>query len=99
MDDGNRVLACHRWTDAGDDVVVVATLREQTWTQYDLGFPRPGLWREVFNSDVYDSGFGLPVEGSGGRLDVTGPPRDGFAQSATVMIPANGLVVLAAAQT
>ena len=99
VNDSNRVLACHRWTDDGDDVVVIATLREETWRHYDLGFPRPGVWREMFNSDVYDGSFNPPVVGSGGRLDVAGPPRDGFAQSATVMIPANGLLVLAAAQT
>ncbi len=96
--DGNRVLACHRWTDAGDDVVVIATLREETWRA--LRSRLPASWPVA--RDVQQRRLRRLVRaasrGSGGRLDVAGPPRDGFAQSATVMIPANGLLVLAAAQ-
>ena len=55
VSDADRVLAFHRWLPTGQDVIVVATLAEQTWWSYDLGFPLPGFWREVFNSDVYDN--------------------------------------------
>ena len=51
---GNRVLAFHRWVEfEGWDVVVVASLSETTYYNYVLGFPLPGRWAEVFNSDLY----------------------------------------------
>jgi 1,4-alpha-glucan branching enzyme len=53
----NRVIAMHRrLPDIGRDVVVVASLNENTFDNYSyrLGFPRGGHWNEVFNSDVYD---------------------------------------------
>jgi 1,4-alpha-glucan branching enzyme len=53
---GNRVVAFHRWVEfEGHDVVVVASLKEATYEGYHLGFPRPGAWREVFNSDYYEN--------------------------------------------
>ena len=49
---GNRVIAFHRWVEfEGWDVVVVASLSETTYYNYVLGFPLPGRWAEVFNSD------------------------------------------------
>jgi 1,4-alpha-glucan branching enzyme len=92
----NRVLAFHRWTDQGDDIVVVATLSETTWGTYDLGFPRPGTWHEIFNSDVYDGWVNPHAAGNGGRIVAHGPPSDGLAQSATLVIPANGVLIFAA---
>ncbi len=54
--DQNRVIAFHRWLEGtGQDVIVVATLAEDTWYNYGIGFPSAGPWREVFNSDVYDN--------------------------------------------
>jgi 1,4-alpha-glucan branching enzyme len=94
VDDDTRVLAFHRWLDGvGEDVVVVASLREETWWSYDLGFPRPGEWREAFNSDVYDGWPNAAAAGNGGRIEVTGPPRDGLPFSASVVIPANSITV------
>jgi len=55
MDEANRVLAFHRWVpDVGRDVVVVVSLGESTVHGYGPGFPRPGHWHEVFNSEGYD---------------------------------------------
>jgi hypothetical protein len=56
-DERNRLLAFHRWVPGdGRDVVVVASLAEWTFYErsYALGFPLPGHWHEVFNSDLYD---------------------------------------------
>ena len=45
----NRILAFHRWiAGKGQDVVVVASLNEATFWDYELGFPLQGYWREVF---------------------------------------------------
>jgi 1,4-alpha-glucan branching enzyme len=53
VSDSDRVLAFHRWLEgAGQDVIVIGTLAESTWWDYQLGFPSGGFWGEVFNSDV-----------------------------------------------
>jgi 1,4-alpha-glucan branching enzyme len=94
--DQNRVMAFHRWLDGtGDDVIVVATLSETTWYDYAIGFPYPGPWSEVFNSDVYDNWVNPMVAGNGGGISASGGPLHGFQASANVVIPANGLVVFA----
>ena len=96
VNNDNRVLASHRWLDGqGGDVVVVASLREETWWSYQLGFPVAGSWLEVFNSDLYDEWVNPMVAGNGGRIDANGPPVHGFSASAAIVIPANGLVVFA----
>jgi 1,4-alpha-glucan branching enzyme len=92
----NRVIAFHRWLDGtGNDVIVVATLAEATWYNYAIGFPYPGQWAEVFNSDVYDSWVNPIVAGNGGGISASGSALHGFQASASIVIPANGLVVFA----
>jgi 1,4-alpha-glucan branching enzyme len=92
----NRVLAFHRWLEGvGRNVVVVATLSEMTWYNYAVGFPSPGRWIEVFNSDVYDHWVNPIVAGNAGAIFASGPPLHGFSASASIVIPANGLVVFA----
>jgi 1,4-alpha-glucan branching enzyme len=94
--DSDRVLAFHRWRDAtGQDVIVVATLAESTWYSYNIGFPAGGFWAEVFNSDVYDNWANPQVAGNGAGVVAGGPPLHGFAASASVVIPANGVVAFA----
>lgn len=93
-----RVLAMHRWVEGtGEDVVVIASFQETTHWSYQLGFPQPGLWREVLNSDLYDNLPNPQVAGNGGQVTAAGPPLHGFQQSATVTIPANSLLVFARA--
>jgi len=88
----NRVIAFHRWLDGtGNDVIVVATLAETTWYNYAIGFPYPGRWIEVFNSDVYDNWVNPVVAGNGGGVYAS--PLHGFDASANVVVPANGMVV------
>jgi 1,4-alpha-glucan branching enzyme len=92
----NRVIAFHRWLDGqGRDVVVVASLCESTYPSYQLGFPRPGRWVEVFNSDYYDTMPNPQVQGNGGSVNAAGPPMHGLSTSAPVVIPANGLLAFA----
>ncbi len=95
VSDPDRVLAFHRWLPAGQDVVVVATLAESTWWSYLLGFPLAGFWREIFNSDIYDNWVNPRIAGNGGGIQADGPPMHGFAASASVVIPANAIVVFA----
>jgi 1,4-alpha-glucan branching enzyme len=98
--DEDRVIAYQRWVEgAGQDVVVVATFSESTWWGYELGFPSVGSWVEVFNSDVYDScnangvSVNPQVAGNAGGVWADGPGMHGLAASASVVIPANGVVV------
>lgn len=92
----NRVIAFHRWLEGvGRDVVVVASLREETWWSYQIGLPYGGAWSEVFNSDVYDNWINPMAPGNGGRINADGPPLHGFQSSASIVIPANGFVVFA----
>jgi 1,4-alpha-glucan branching enzyme len=94
--DTDRVLAFHRWLEGtGQDIIVVASLREATWYSYNLGFPTAGFWSEVFNSDVYDNWVNPLVAGNGGGIQVNGSPMHGFSTSGSVVIPANGVVVFA----
>jgi 1,4-alpha-glucan branching enzyme len=92
----NRILAFHRWiVGKGQDVVVVASLNETTFWGYELGFPLQGYWREVFNSDVYDGGENPWVAGNGGGLHAEGGSLHGLPSSATIVIPANSVVIFA----
>jgi 1,4-alpha-glucan branching enzyme len=78
-------------------VVVVASLNETTFYggSYQLGFPIWGHWEEVFNSDIYEDWVNPNAQGNYGGVTADGPGLHGFAQSAGVTIPANGLLVFA----
>ena len=92
--DVDRVIAFHRWLDGiGDDVVVVASLNENTFYDYRIGFPRSGRWFETFNSDVYDNWVNPVVKGNGGQIWADNQPMDGLPASASIVIPANTLLV------
>jgi 1,4-alpha-glucan branching enzyme len=97
VDEANRVMAFQRWVPGvGGDVVVVLTLSESTLYDYRLGFPRAGRWRESFNTDYYDNFPNPWVAGNAGAVTADGPPMHGLAQSTTLTIPANSLLVFTA---
>ena len=92
--DADRVIAFHRWVvGQGNDVVVVGSLSESTWWGYRVGFPSAGRWVEVFNSDVYDNWVNPMCAGNKGGVEAEWVPMHGLAASASVVIPANGMVV------
>ena len=92
--DDNRVLAFQRWVPgAGDDVVVVLSLSNQTTFGYEIGFPAAGYWRETFNSDVYEHWVNPNVQGNGGGVYANGPARHGLPSSAALTLPANTILV------
>jgi 1,4-alpha-glucan branching enzyme len=94
--DENRVLAFQRWVpDAGNDVVVVASLANVTKHGYQIGFPSDGYWREIFNSDVYEQWVNPRVQGNGGGVHANGPGRHGLACSAALTLPANAVLAFA----
>jgi 1,4-alpha-glucan branching enzyme len=94
----NRIIAFHRWLPGvGHDVVVVASLNENTFYDhsYRLGFPGGGHWQEVFNSDIYDNFFNPNSQGNPGGVTADGGGMDGLPNSAGITIPANSLLVFA----
>ena len=94
--DADRVIAFHRWVPGtGQDVVVVANLQDTTWYGYEIGFPIPGPWTEIFNSDVYDGWVNPIVAGNAGGIEASGPGPHGLTASAVIVIPANGVLVFA----
>lgn len=88
-----RVLAFHRWID-GADVVVAGTLAEATLYGYRIGLPHDGGWREIFNSDFFESAGDHSTDGNGGWVWAEPAPLHGFPASAAVTLPANGVIVL-----
>ena len=98
--DADRVLAFHRWVPgSGQDVVIVASFNESNWWNYAIGFPNTGHWTESFNSDAYDSCNANRVfvnpqtAGNAGGITADGPAMHGLPVSASLTIPANGLLV------
>lgn len=57
----DKVIAFHRWEHGGprDSVLVVVNMANRGHTDYQLGFPRDGVWKVRFNSDWngYDAEF------------------------------------------
>jgi 1,4-alpha-glucan branching enzyme len=94
--DLDRVIAIHRWIDgSGQDVLFVANLQEQPRTGYRIGFPSTGVWREVFNSDVYDRFPNPDPVGNDGQVAADDMAWDGMPASAAIALPANGFIVFA----
>jgi 1,4-alpha-glucan branching enzyme len=95
VDEGNRVLAFQRWVEGqGRDVMVVASLNEETLSGYRIGMPRAGRWIEAFNSDVYDHWVNPLSAGNGGAVWADGIPMHGLPTSASMTVPANSILIL-----
>jgi Alpha amylase, C-terminal all-beta domain len=70
----NRTIAFQRWIEGvGRDVVVICSLNELTFWSYDIGFPQPSRWLEVFNSDVYENWVNPWTAGNHGSIFAGGP--------------------------
>jgi 1,4-alpha-glucan branching enzyme len=94
--DVNRVLAFQRWIPGvGEDVMIVINLANYNRYNYEIGFPRAGVWRETFNSDVYDNWVNPKVTGNGGGVFATDVPLHDLPCSAALTLPANSLLVFA----
>lgn len=92
----DRIMAYHRWIEGvGRDVVIVMSFNESTFYDYRLGFPGPGRWAEVFNSDIYDNWVNPLAAGNGGQIFANGEPLHGLPNSAAITIPANAILVFA----
>jgi 1,4-alpha-glucan branching enzyme len=91
----DKVIAFHRWQDGGpgDDVVIIANFADRSHSNYNLGFPRPGLWRVRFNSDWngYDPSFGNQFSYD---TEATDGPRDNMPFNANVALAPYSVIIL-----
>ena len=95
LDDGNKVIAYHRWENGGpgDDVMIVTNFGNRVHADYVVGFPRAGLWRVRFNSDW--EGYSHDFGNSGGfDCWAEAPARDGMPFQATVGLGPYSVLVL-----
>lgn len=96
MENDPRVLVVQRWVEGvGRDVMVVASLNEATQHGYRIPMPAPGLWFEVFNSDLYETWVNPNAAGNGGSVLADGPGLNGLPCSAAITVPANSILVFA----
>jgi 1,4-alpha-glucan branching enzyme len=95
LDDGNKILAYHRWENggAGDDVVVVANFSSVPRPSLNIGFPRGGQWHVRFNSGAtaYDQDF---ANGDSFDTAVTMGAKDGLNFNGNVGIGPYSVVIL-----
>lgn len=85
-----RVLIFQRWLEGeGRDVIVAASLNDNTIELSDVPWPGDGDWREVFNSDAYDT---YQPGGNRGRIHANNVSRDGLPATARLTIPANSIL-------
>ena len=94
INEGDKVIAFHRWEEggAGDDVVVLVNLANQTWSDYEIGFPTEGTWHLRLNSDwsgYSDSFEDHPAE----SVEAVDNPRDGCPASSAISFGAYAVLV------
>ncbi len=93
VNDGANVFAFERTGWDNRSYVVVANFSNTDFAEYIIGLPRSGDWGVIVNSEdtaYQGTGFGDTV----GDLTVDNQPRDGFAQSVRLQLPAHGLLLL-----
>ncbi|TLV02630.1 alpha-amylase family glycosyl hydrolase [Dyadobacter luticola] len=88
VDNEKKVIVMHRWAEGGpkDSVMVVYNFSTETFSDYKIGFPRPGKWHIRFNSDSehYDAEFSN--QGSG-DVETADGDFDGKSVYASLEIP------------
>ncbi|MGH7120302.1 MAG: 1,4-alpha-glucan branching protein GlgB [Acetobacteraceae bacterium] len=86
-DDADQsVYAWLRFGGAGDPpVAVVCNFTPVPRAGYRIGLPRPGLWREILNSDA--RGYGGSGTGNEGAVMASEVPAHGFEASAAMTLP------------
>jgi len=75
-----------RALDGSSFVLVVCNFTPSVWTDYRLGVPQPGNYRELLNSDGVQYG-GSGVQAICGQVAATDVAWNGRAQSITITLP------------
>jgi 1,4-alpha-glucan branching enzyme len=95
INNSSKLIAFHRWKNGGpgDDVVIVANFSGQSFSAYNIGFPRGGTWYVRFNSDWngYSPDFGNTA---GYNTTANWGPRDGMNYQGNVGIGPYSVLIL-----
>jgi 1,4-alpha-glucan branching enzyme len=93
VNDGANVMAFERYGNDGRSYVIVANFSNSDFGDYRIGIPRSGAWGVIVNSE--DSAYqGTGAGEQVGFIQVDSIARDGKAQSASLSLPAHGLLLL-----
>ena len=76
--------------DRSSQIAVILNLTPVLRSNYRLGLPKPGPWKEVFNSDC--EFYGGSNEGNWGQVIATEHPMHNQQQSAPLTLPPMGIV-------
>jgi 1,4-alpha-glucan branching enzyme len=91
----DKLIALHRWQNGGpgDDTIVIANFADRRYDNYNLGFPREGLWRVRFNSDStnYSPDY---TNHPGHDTQATYAPRDNMPFQASIGIAPYSVLIL-----
>ncbi|ABK52449.1 1,4-alpha-glucan branching enzyme [Acidothermus cellulolyticus 11B] len=84
-DNQNNTFSFARTAPDGSTIVCVANFAGVPHEEYHLGFPSPGRWREILNTDaeIYN-GSGV---GNLGGIDAVATPSHGLPASAVIRVP------------
>jgi 1,4-alpha-glucan branching enzyme len=91
-DDADHSIVAFLRREAGSDVVVVLNFTPVPRHHYRIGVPRPGLYREIFNSD--SRFYGGSDVGNALQLHADGIPWMGQPHSVAVTLPPLAGIVL-----
>jgi 1,4-alpha-glucan branching enzyme len=75
-----------------EDLLIVAHFTPAVRTEYRVGVPHGGRWRELLNSDA--AAYGGSGQGNGGGRDAMPLPWHGCAQSVSLTLPPLGILFL-----
>ncbi len=91
--EANKVLAVRRWDRGGDDVVVIANLRNRPYARYDIGLPSGGTWDVRIDSD--DPRWSEDFHGrAAGSVTALAQPYDGQPFTGPIALGPWSVVVL-----
>ncbi len=88
----NSVFAFLRKARNGDPVLVVCNLTPLPRTNYCMGVPLPGMWRELLNSDARD--YGGAGWGNMGTVESSPLPAHGHPHALTLTLPPLSTLIL-----
>ncbi len=90
-DNRQNIIAFRRLDKKGGELIVLCSFSPVTRTNYRIGAPRPGTYREVFNSDL--PAFGGTGAGNKTPVRAEPIPMHGLPQSIELTVPPLAAVI------
>jgi len=91
-DNENSVLAWRRVDGSGREIVVICNFTPVPRHGYRIGMPQPGQWEEALNTDA--EVYGGSNIGNGGLVNTESVASHGKPQSAALVLPPLGTLIL-----